>query len=120
MKRFKDIAEIEELHSTLNRVYITEEDVLLVDKSLFGDNNEHCYEMHCYDGTAIGEPVDKNGSEPMRITMTYPKLKEVLESDEKSSDVLVNRGLFDCTPADIHYGDIMMCYGKITGYLKAV
>jgi hypothetical protein len=46
--------------------------------------------------------------------MTYPLRKDVLKSEGMSNAVLEYRGLYDCTKKDIHYGDIMMKYGKIT------
>ena len=102
--------------------FIQEEDVLLQDKDIFGDNNEHSYNCRCYDGWAIGvlsDIEDKNA--PKQVRLKYPKLKEVLDDEEMTNYVMTYRGLNDedCAykegfePFDIHYGDIMMALGKI-------
>lgn len=95
----------------MNEYYI-EEDILFVDEALFGDSNEHSYDVVCYDGYGIAK---KNGDAgyPMELMLAYPTLAEVLADEEKSSYVLRYRGLWDLKPSDITYGDIMIAYGDI-------
>ena len=92
--------------------FVIEEDVLVVDKDVFGDMKEHAYNMKCYNGYALGTAIEED--EKVRtIKMTYPLRKEIMSSDEKCNEVLVYRGLYDLTKKDITYGDIMMRYGTI-------
>jgi hypothetical protein len=93
--------------------FIMEEDILLCDKKVFGDNEEHSFNCKCYDGYAECTATDSE-EKIQKVTMTYPLRKDVLKSEGMSNAVLEYRGLYDCTKKDIHYGDIMMKYGKIT------
>jgi hypothetical protein len=40
--------------------------------------------------------------------------EEVLANEEMCNEVLEYRGLADLTKKDIHYGDIMLAYGKVS------
>lgn len=93
--------------------FIMEEDILLYDKRVFGDTEEHSFNCKCYDGYAECTATDSE-EKIQKVTMTYPLRKDVLKSEEMSNAVLEYRGLYDCTKKDIHYGDIMMKYGAIT------
>ena len=93
-----------------------EEDVELVDKEFFGDNEAHYYNIKCFDGHATAHKADEDDEiAPNVVEMTYPTLAEVLADKEKAKEVLDYRGLWDLKPSDIQYGDVMMCYGKIAG-----
>jgi hypothetical protein len=91
---------------------IIEEEILFTDKKFFGDKEEHAYDCVCYDGEAIctiSDEEDENA--PKEIIVKYPRKRE-LTNDQKDY-ILEYRGLYDLTRKDIHYGDIMMAYGKI-------
>ena len=94
-----------------------EQDILVVNAEIFGDNEEHEFDFECYNGYAVGTPVSDN--EPVKeITMVYPKLEDVLEDDDMCDEILRYRGLYDLTKEDITYGDIMMKYGEIKPYFE--
>lgn len=89
-----------------------EENILFVDEKVFGDNEEHEYNLTCYDGWAIGVPLATNEVDvPAEIIVRYPKLDNVLEKEDLASYVRKYRGL----PSDekIHCGDVMISLGKI-------
>lgn len=90
---------------------VREEDVLFTNKMVFGDTEEHYYDVDCYDGYGIGT-TDEEGI-PSEIRVEYPTLDEVLADDEKAEYVLEYRGLWDLEPSDITFGDIMMAYGRV-------
>lgn len=93
-----------------------EDDVQVWDEDFFGDSQEHTYNIQCFDGHATAYKADEDDEiAPNVVEMTYPTLAEVLADEEKAEEVLEYRGLWDLKPSDIHYGDIMMCYGKIAG-----
>lgn len=78
----------------------------------------YTYDMECGDGEAIGTLCDSNAPiAPKRIKMTYPKLADVLADEDMANDVLEYRGLYDLTPSDIHYGDVMMAYGEVASII---
>lgn len=90
------------------------EEMLLVDEKVFHDNEEHEYEMRCYDGYAEGELMDdEDENAPKKVKMTYPKLADILADEDKAYEILEYRGLYDLTPSDLHYGDVCMVYGTI-------
>lgn len=92
----------------------TEEGAMFCAPSFFGDDYEHCYDVDCYDGWAIGTRCNlMDADAPTAVLLTYPTLAEVLATDELSAYVLRYRGLYDLTPEDIHYGDIMMAFGAL-------
>ena len=86
------------------------EDVVLVNVAGY---SEVSYRMVCYDGYAIGK-LDDDVDAPATIRMEYPKLADILsDMGGVAYDILQYRGLWDKTPDDIHYGDIMMYLGEI-------
>lgn len=92
-----------------------EDGIELVDKKFFGDNEVHIYNIKCFDGHATAYKDDEDDKiAPNVVELVYPTLAEVLANNKKAEKVLEYRGLWDLKPSDIHYGDIMMCYGKIT------
>lgn len=100
------------------RDFIDEEEVLVTDEDVFGDNEEHAYDFRCYDGYAEGQP-SRNWDEeyeeelPQTLHMTYPKLEEVLNDEDMTNYILKYRGLHDLGPEDITYGDIMIALGEV-------
>ena len=83
----------------------------------FGDKTYE-YNVECSDGVAIGAYYGDDPDAPKRIKMTYPKLADVLADEEMADHVLEYRGLYDLTPSDIHYGDVMMAYGEVSEVLE--
>lgn len=90
--------------------YIEEEDVLITNKNIFGDEEEHIYDLRCFDGYAECEP--QNDSDP-ELVMIYPKIEEVRSDETMSDHILKYRGLCDLSADDITFGDIAITYGKI-------
>lgn len=76
-------------------------------------NKQATYNFKCYDGYAIGERTCDNEKAPKTIRMEYPTLEEVLASTKKTERILDYRGLYDLEAKDIHYGDIMITFGKV-------
>ena len=79
----------------------------------FLKNKQATYNFKCYDGYAIGERTCDNEKAPKTIRMEYPTLEEVLASTKKTERILDYRGLYDLEAKDIHYGDIMITFGKV-------
>ena len=49
--------------------FIMEEDILLCDKKVFGDNEEHSFNCKCYDGYAECTATDSE-EKVQKVTMT--------------------------------------------------
>ena len=91
--------------------YVMEVGVLLVDKEIFGDSNEHSYKVKCFDGYAIAEKEEKSDDAPSTLELTYPRLAEI--DNHLKKNILQYRGLYDLGCEDVTYGDVMMYFGKI-------
>lgn len=95
-----------------SRECVTETDICYTDERIFGDDDEHWYDVDCYDGYAIAHK--QNGeSGPDTLRITYPTRSEIIRDKRKAYAVLSCRGLDDLSPRDITFGDIMLCYGDI-------
>ena len=93
--------------------FVIEEEVLIVNETIFGDSVEHCFDFKCYNGYAIGElSGEDDHTNVTKIKMTYPKRAEVLKNADLCEEVLEYRGLYDLKAKDITYGDIMMYAGE--------
>jgi hypothetical protein len=92
--------------------FIYEKEIFFSDFEIFQDNNEHAYNCKCYDGYAVCNAVEPNEMKKT-FRVTYPLRKEVLKNEQMCKEVLEYRGLYDLTKTDIHFGDIMVTYGKI-------
>ena len=90
--------------------FMFKDKVYFVDKDVFGDKEEHCYELRCEDGWAIGYPHNEDDVE---IEIDYPKRDFVVNNESLSEYVLRYCGLYDCKAEDINYGDIMLALGTI-------
>ena len=71
------------------------------------------YDLMCFNGVAIGTLNVDVSYAPREIILHYPKLIDVLDNEELSDYVLKYRGLHNLKKEDIHYGDVMMCYGRV-------
>jgi hypothetical protein len=92
---------------------ILSKETIFQDPCFFHDDNEHYYDVECYDGHGIGTLVDEEDNAPKTIKVDYPTLKEVLADEEMSAYVLRYRGLYDLSAKDIRYDDIMLAFGEI-------
>ena len=93
--------------------FILKEEVYFCDEEVFGDKEEHSYDVKCYDGFAIGTPSEGDTSSISQLRLKYPKRQTILESDADWKYVLEYCGLFDLKPKDINYGDIMTALGEV-------
>lgn len=95
------------------------EGVYLYDEDLFADRVEHLFDVKCYDGYAIATRCeDEDNTNIEQVRLEYYTLAEVLSNEILSEQVLQYNGLYDLSPSDINYGDIMMAYGIITKVIK--
>lgn len=90
--------------------FIFRDEVYFFDEDVFGDKEEHCYEVRCSDGWAIGYPLDE---EDVEIEINYPKRDFVVSNESLSKYVLRYCGLYDQKAENINYGDIMLSLGII-------
>ena len=102
----------------MEKDFILREDVYLYDENLFGDY-ERLFDVKCYDGYAIATiSRDEDIRNIEQVRLEYYTLAEVLSNEILSEQVLQYNGLYDLSPSDINYGDIMMAYGQITKVIK--
>lgn len=106
----------ERLEDSVERFFfIKETDILLSDEKIFGDNEEHSYDIMCYNGHAIALASDDSDAKaPRKLDLKYPKIKELDEESKKY--ILKYRGLNDVSPDDITFGDVMIAFGKIVSF----
>lgn len=88
---------------------VREYDICFCDEKIFGDDEEHQYDVDCADGAAVAYAQDKN--DPATLLLTYPKMDEVIATEDMVDEIRDYRGFnYD---EKIHYGDIMMFCGTI-------
>ena len=52
--------------------------------------------------------------------LKYPSLQDVVNDEDMAQEVLTYCGLYDLTPKDLNYGDLLLAYGEIfTGPTKS-
>ena len=95
--------------------YLVEEGMLFTNKKIFGDNEEHEYDVYCQDGRAIAIPAIgellEHPKSPRLLELTYPKKDELTK--EQKEECLKYRGIYQ--PASMcHVGDICMSLGKLS------
>lgn len=95
--------------------YLEEEGMLFTDKKIFGDNEEHEYDVYCQDGRAIAIPAIgellEHPKSPRLLELTYPKKDELTQEQKKKC--LEYRGLYVQTSM-CNVGDICMSLGKLS------
>lgn len=95
--------------------YLVEEGMLFTNKKIFGDNEEHEYDVYCQDGRAIAIPAIgellEHPKSPRLLELTYPKKDELTKEQKKKC--LEYRGLYDVQTSMCHVGDICMSLGKL-------
>ena len=71
--------------------------MLFTDKKVFGDNNEHEYDVVCRNGIAHGAPTQNElenfPNSPKDIVLYYGKLEDL--TDKQKRKCLDYRGLYD-------------------------
>ena len=93
---------------------ILEEGILLYDPKVFKGDEEHEYDVECYDGIGFATLVETdNKALPPFVILTYPLRDEVLKSTRQARKVMEYRGLYDVPYEEMTYGDIMICLGKV-------
>lgn len=93
--------------------------IYLYDEEIFGGYAEYIFNVKCYDGYAIATRCgDEDNTNIEQVRLEYYTLAEVLANEILSNHVLRYNGLYDLSPSDINYGDIMMAYGRITKVIK--
>jgi hypothetical protein len=88
---------------------VREYGVMFCDEGIFGDDEEHEYDVDCADGAAVAHA--KNEKDPQTLVLTYPKMAEVVKNVKMVDDIGDYRGLL--YNEKIHYADVMMYCGKI-------
>ena len=92
------------------------DEMLFTDKKIFGDNNEHEYNVVCDNGKGIATPTEDElecfPNSPKKITLTYPTLEELTK--EQKRECLNYRGLYDVAVSRCNYADVCMSYGKLS------
>lgn len=90
------------------------DEMLLTDQKVFGDNEEHEYNVTCEDGHAIGVPTESelevNPTAP-KVELTYPKLSEL--SVYQKEECLHYRGIWDLPYTYCDYSDVCMKHGFV-------
>lgn len=96
---------------------MVKDEMLLVDKKVFGDNEEHEYDVECFDGLAFARPTDgeleNNPNAPKLLELSYPKLDTL--TDKQKEKCLEYRGLYNEPINNCNYADVCMKYGMIVG-----
>ena len=96
--------------------YLEEEGMLFTNKKIFGDNEEHEYDVFCRDGHAIAIPavgeLITNPQAPRLLELTYPKRDELTK--EQKVKCLEYRGIYDQPASMCNVGDICMSLGKLS------
>lgn len=94
---------------------IIEDEMLLTDKKMFGDEKEHEYDVLCGNGYAFGTPteseLEENPNAPKRVILSYPTLESMSKEDKRKC--LDYRGLYDEPVSKCNYADVCMSLGFI-------
>lgn len=93
-----------------------EDDILLYDKKVFHDDEEHEYSIQCFDGVAYCHRIDddeNNIGKPEFLLLGYPRLSEI-EGTAKADQVREYCGLPYNEP--LTYRDLALALGRIGRY----
>ena len=77
--------------------------MLFVEKTIFGDKNEHNVNLEFRDGIAFGLGEDSS------LFVTYPMMKDLTEDMKREMDEF--QGIYDRT--EYTYRDICLVYGTL-------
>ena len=91
------------------------DEMLLTDKSVFKDENEHAYRVLCYDGMAVAQPTDRelqlNPKAPKKLFLVYRPI-ECMTALEKAV-CLEYRGIKYTNENECGFVDVCICMGRI-------
>lgn len=87
----------------VKEVYEVDSDMLFVEKTIFGDENEHNVNLEFRDGIAFGLGEDSS------LFVTYPMMKDLTEDMKREMDEF--QGISDRT--EYTYRDICLVYGTL-------
>ena len=77
--------------------YLVEEGMLFTNKKIFGDNEEHEYDVYCQDGRAIAIPAIvellEHPKSPRLLELIYPKRMNSRKSKRKNALNIVAYGM---------------------------
>lgn len=89
--------------------------ILVSDKKVFKDDEEHNYIFNCHDGVAFGRiSSDEKKSRFSTLIMSYPTVVELRKNPKKVDAIREYVGLDDGD--EINYHDIALKYGKLGKY----
>lgn len=98
-----DINGFDDASALVKEVYEVDSDMLFVEKTIFGDKNEHNVNLEFRDGIAFGRGKDSS------LFVTYPMMKDLTEDMKREMDEY--QGIYDRT--EYTYRDICLVYGTL-------
>ena len=98
-----DINGFDDASVLIKEVYEVDSDLLFVEKTIFGDENEHNVNLEFRDGIAFGLGEDSS------LFATYPMMKDLTEDMKREMDEF--QGIYDRT--EYTYRDICLNYGVL-------
>lgn len=98
-----DINGFDDASVLVKEVYEVDSDMLFVEKTIFGDKNEHNVNLEFRDGIAFGRGKDSS------LFVTYPMMKDLTEDMKREMDEY--QGISDRT--EYTYRDICLVYGTL-------
>ena len=98
-----DINGFDDASVIIKEVYEVDSDLLFVEKTIFGDENEHNVNLEFRDGIAFGRGEDSN------LFVTYPMMKDLTEDMKREMDE------YQCISdrTEYTYRDICLNYGVL-------
>lgn len=103
------------METKFNTKIINDTIILVSDKKVFKDDEEHIYIFDCYDGVAFGRiSSDEKKSRFSTLIMSYPTVAELRKNPKKVDAIREYVGLDD--DDEINYHDIALKYGKLGKY----
>lgn len=98
-----DINGFDDASVLVKEVYEVDSDMLFVEKTIFGDENEHNVNLEFRDGIAFGRGKDSS------LFVTYPMMKDLTEDMKREMDEF--QGIYYRT--EYTYRDICLKYGVL-------
>lgn len=98
-----DINGFDDASVLIKEVYAVDSDLLFVEKTIFGDENEHNVNLEFRDGIAFGLGEDSS------LFVTYPMMKDLTDDMKREMDEY--QGIYVRT--EYTYRDICLKYGVL-------
>ena len=98
-----DINGFDDASVLIKEVYEVDSDLLFVEKTIFGDENEHNVNLEFRDGIAFGLGEDSS------LFVTYPMMKDLTEDMKRELDEY--QATYD--PTEYTYREIWLKYGVL-------